>query len=125
MSAKIRICSVCRKEYEYCPKCREYEHLPVWMLAFCSENCKSIFNATSDYEDGKISANEAKQLIDTLDLSRLSNFGTSYQNTIKTINENIKSSKEIIHVDEKPNIGEMVGNKNLKSKNKKIKTDIE
>ena len=71
MSAKIRICSVCRKEYEYCPKCREYEHLPVWMLAFCSENCKSIFNATSDYEDGKISANEEIQLKQLMKISSL------------------------------------------------------
>ena len=104
MDAKLRTCSVCRKTYKYCPKCREYESLPTWMFAFCSENCKNIYGVTSDYEDRHITADEAKKQLDKFDLSMIDNFGTSYQNTINDINKKVTSIKiaKSIKKDEQP-----------------------
>ena len=89
MDTKTRICSVCGNSYKYCPKCKEYESLPTWMFAFCSENCKNIYNVTSNYEDGLISADDVKKILKKLDLSKSNNFGESYRLTLKKIEKDI------------------------------------
>lgn len=124
MDAKLRTCSVCRKTYKYCLKCREYEYLPTWMFAFCSENCKDIYSITSDYEDKRVTADEAKKQLDKLDLSRISNFGTSYQNTINDINKKSTSVKiaKSIKKDEQPKNG-VENNYFKKAKTQKVKSD--
>nr|DAN73446.1 MAG TPA: DNA gyrase inhibitor [Caudoviricetes sp.] len=124
MDAKLRTCSVCRKTYKYCLKCREYESLPTWMFAFCSENCKDIYNITSDYEDKRVTADEAKKQLDKLDLSRISNFGTSYQNTINDINKKSTSVKiaKSIKKDEQPK-NDVENNYFKKAKTQKVKSN--
>lgn len=87
MEKKTRICSTCGKEYKYCPKCREDADKPLWHFAWCSENCKTIYEITAAFEDGRITATEAKTQLDKLDLSRLEHFGTSYKETIARITE--------------------------------------
>lgn len=85
----LRTCCVCRKEHLFCPQCRpEDRNKPTWYFAYCSENCKDIYTATFDYENGNISADEAKTQLDKLDLSHITNFGESYQKAIMKINEN-------------------------------------
>lgn len=124
MDAKLRTCSVCRKSYKYCPKCREYESLPTWMFAFCSKNCKDIYDVTSEYEDKRVTADEAKKRLDKLDLSRISNFGTSYQNTINDINKKatpVKVTKSI-KKDEQPK-SDVENNYLKKPKTQKVKSD--
>lgn len=124
MDAKLRTCSVCRKTYKYCPKCREYESLPTWMFAFCSENCKNIYATTSDYEDRHITADEAKKQLDKFDLSMIDNFGTSYQNTINDINKKVTSIKiaKSIKKDEQPK-NDVENNFLKKARTQKVKSD--
>ena len=87
----LRTCCVCHQEHMYCPVCNpEDRNKPTWYFAYCSENCKDIYAATSDYENGNISADDAKKQLDKLDLSQIANFGESYQKAIMKINENIK-----------------------------------
>ena len=124
MDAKSRTCSVCRKTYKYCPKCRDYESLPTWMFVFCSENCKDIYDVTSEYEDKRVTADEAKKRLDKLDLSKIKNFGASYQNTIDNINKNITQIKVVksLKKDEQPKND--VENKYLKKqKTQKVESD--
>lgn len=124
MDAKSRTCSVCRKTYKYCNKCRDYKSLPTWMFAFCSENCKDIYNVTSEYEDKRVTADEAKKRLDKLDLSKIKNFGVSYQNTIDNINKNITQIKVVksLKKDEQPKND--VENKYLKKqKTQKVESD--
>lgn len=124
MDAKLRTCSVCRKTYKYCPKCREYESLPTWMFAFCSENCKNIYITTSDYEDRHITADEAKKQLDKFDLSMIDNFGTSYQNTINDINKKVTSIKiaKSIKKNEQPK-NDVENNFLKKARTQKVKSD--
>ena len=97
MERKIRRCVVCGSEYKFCPRCNEDADKPLWYFTFCAEQCKNIYNITSGYEDGKITANVAKTKLDELDLSKLDKFGTSYKASIEKINST--AVKEVI-VDE-------------------------
>ena len=95
----LRTCCVCRKEHLFCPQCRpEDRNKPTWYFAYCSENCKDIYAATSDYENGNISADDAKKQLDKLDLSQIANFGESYQKAIMKINENITPVEKVVEV---------------------------
>lgn len=95
----LRTCCVCRKEHLFCPQCRpEDRNKPTWYFAYCSENCKDIYTVTSNYEDKKISADDAKTQLDKLDLSHIANFGESYQKAIMKINENATSVKKVVEV---------------------------
>ena len=92
----LRTCCVCRKDQLFCPQCRpEDRNKPTWYFAYCSENCKDIYAATSDYENGNISADDAKKQLDKLDLSQIDNFGESYQKAIMKINENITQVEKV------------------------------
>ena len=95
----LRTCCVCHQEHMYCPVCNpEDRNKPTWYFAYCSENCKDIYAATSDYENGNISADEAKTQLDRLDLSQIANFGESYQRAIMKINENATPVENVVEV---------------------------
>lgn len=49
MSRDARKCTVCGTEYNYCPRCSRYVHLPKWKTMFCSEGCKELWDAASEY----------------------------------------------------------------------------
>ena len=127
----LRTCCVCRKEHLFCPQCRpEDRNKPTWYFAYCSENCKDIYAATSDYENGNISADDAKKQLDKLDLSQIANFGESYQKAIMKINENItqvEKVEEVIKEDESvisdENTDISTNKYYRKSKVKKVKDD--
>lgn len=93
MVSKERICSVCKRTYKYCPLCKEDAKKPTWLFAFCSENCKDIYNITSSFEDGCMTDTEAKAKLEKLDLSRKEYFGESYKNSIASI---MKAKAQVI-----------------------------
>lgn len=64
-----RICVVCSTNYTYCSGCHEYIKHPRWMTIYHNENCKDVFNITSDYLAGKLDKNAAKEMLDKCDLS--------------------------------------------------------
>lgn len=125
----LRMCCVCHKEYSFCLCNSEDRNKPTWYFAYCSENCKDIYTATSDYEDKKISADDAKKQLDKLDLSQIANFGESYQKAIMKINENATPVKntDVIKENESATSDESTDiptNKYYrKSKVKKVKGD--
>ena len=127
----LRTCCVCRKEHLFCPQCRpEDRNKATWYFAYCSENCKDIYAATSDYENGNISADDAKKQLDKLDLSQIANFGESYQKAIMKINENItqvEKVEDVIKEDESvisdENTDISTNKYYRKSKVKKVKDD--
>lgn len=82
---KLRTCSCCKSSYEFCPRCPEDEKKELWYFAFCSSNCHDIYDITSKFESGNITAIEAKSQLEKLDLSKLDNFGTSYKSSIERI----------------------------------------
>lgn len=49
MTNSKRICHTCGSEYEYCPGCARSAGKPEWMLIWCSDECKDVFEALSAY----------------------------------------------------------------------------
>lgn len=44
-----RSCSICSTKYQFCPNCSDFDKLPRWMDAYCSERCKEIYNITAGF----------------------------------------------------------------------------
>lgn len=87
---KMRTCVVCGKKYSFCPVCDPKDaKLEPWHFAWCSEDCKEIYGVTSAFEDGRMSAIEAEEKLEKLDLSRIEYFGTSYKDSIAKINDEV------------------------------------
>ena len=80
-----RQCVICQTEYDYCPGCPRYSHLPSWMFMFHNENCKNIWGVINGYRAGTIDAKKAKQELSKLDLSKRDTFKPFYQDMIKKI----------------------------------------
>lgn len=87
MKDNMRTCAVCHSEYKYCGKCREDINKPAWFFSFCSDKCYNIYKITSDFENGNLNKDKAKNKLEKIDLSGISNFGTSYINSISKIME--------------------------------------
>lgn len=64
-----RTCLACGKKYEYCGSCPTSTNLPVWKSIFDTENCKVVFENVSDYAQGVISKEVAKNRIYKCDFS--------------------------------------------------------
>lgn len=98
MSKLNRTCCVDGVKYSYCPNCTKDNDKPVWMLTFCSENCKDIYEACAGYFAKMISIEDAKKMLSKCDLSKLDHFTTSTQRLIKEINssEEIGKKEELI-----------------------------
>ena len=95
----LRMCCVCHKEYSFCPVCNPEDRLkPTWNFAYCSENCKDIYNITSSFENGRLSDIDAKAKLEKLDLNEKDNFGESYQ---KSINSIMKAKAQVIKKENK------------------------
>lgn len=140
-----KICATCRSSYNFCPKCNKDKNKPLWYFTFCSQNCHDIYETTSNFENGKINADEAKLQLNNLDLSKLDNFGESYKKSINKIMSSVSVKENVItedvvveerieidtdeQVDEKENndITEEVVEEKVfrKSKNKRAKIDVE
>ena len=80
-----RICTICGKQYEYCPTCSKYDHLPRWMDAYCSENCKDLYNITAGWVNGWLDKDVEMVRLGKMDLSNLNKFPKWMQETIKEI----------------------------------------
>lgn len=96
MANKIRTCACCMEKYSYCPNCGEDKDKPTWFFSFCSEKCKGIYDITSKYENGQISANDARAKLDELDLSGIDKFGTSYKTSIEKITSATAVAKIVV-----------------------------
>ena len=84
MDRKLRTCVVCNTIYRYCNKCKEDEKKPLWYFSFCSPQCHDIYEVTSSFEDGRVTALEAQKILENLDLLKV-NESTSYKDSIKKI----------------------------------------
>lgn len=82
---KERICIACRGKYHYCPKCTEDANKPVWMFAFCSEECKETFTVVRDYCSNKITKSGAKSILSKVIKSPFDKFDSSITTRLNEI----------------------------------------
>lgn len=85
MAYKKRTCYLCGEQYEYCPNCSEFQHLPYYMQTFHSENCKTIFQTCVDYNMKLITKKQAMNILSQCDLSQSDKFMESVRRDLKTI----------------------------------------
>ena len=118
----LRTCCVCRNQYSFCPVCNsEDKNKPTWHFAYCSENCKSIYEITSAFEDGRMKDIESKEALEKLDLSRLKYFGESYQESIVSI---MKAKTQTVKKESKNSDNKSVNNIVTKAKDE-AKSNVE
>lgn len=89
-----RKCTICGKEYSYCPFCAQYKHLPKWMVGFDTENCKDISNIVANYRAETVDKETAKDLLSYRDLSVLNGYNPFIESIINEINDSDDSRNE-------------------------------
>ncbi len=61
-----KYCTVCGKYYEYCPTCSRFAHMERWHDAYCSANCKELYNVTAgflnNWQEPEVEAERLKKL---------------------------------------------------------------
>ena len=90
-----RTCTVCGKEYEFCPDCREYALQPSWKNIYHDENCREIAHILTAV-GRTITVEEAKEKIAKCDLTNKDNFNEVWRKPLFDllgINEKIEESK--------------------------------
>lgn len=105
MSTGKRKCVICGTIYEYCPNCSADNDKPAWMASFHDENCKQIYRITSNYIGKAISKEEAKQQLQTCDLTQKDHFAPVILERINEIfqtefEEQVKEVSEEKHDEE-------------------------
>lgn len=77
-----RTCIVDRVKYKYCHNCSDFDPTEKWRYLYCCDNCRQIYLACDDFVNNNISALEAQDKLNALDLSKKDEF-------IGTIRKNI------------------------------------
>ena len=83
--SRERTCIACRGKYHYCPKCTEDANKPVWMFAFCSEECKETFTIVRDYCGKKLTKSGAKSMLSKVVKSPFDKFDSSITERLNEI----------------------------------------
>lgn len=97
MAKANRKCVVCGQEYFYCTtNCAESRGKPSWMISFCSDNCKKVYEACAAFNAKMMSAEQAKKILDTCDLSNKGHFTLSTQRLIIEIYETAKVEEIVV-----------------------------
>ena len=103
MGRRARECYLCGEKYHYCPTCSQDKSKPTWMAEFHEENCKTIFQACTDFNMKFLTKDAAKEVLSKCDISNKSNFRASVQKTLTNIfAEDEKPAEKEVKVEKKP-----------------------
>ena len=87
-------CIVCGKKYHLCIACeRSKATWKPWKMIADTENCYEIYKVLNDYNFNKISKEEARNLLERLDLKNVDTFKENVKRKIKEIMKRKKTSK--------------------------------
>lgn len=101
MGKTNRTCYTCGKEYYYCFSCPD-DARPTWSYMFCCEDCKDIFTALSEYNNGRLEAKEAYSLVK----DKIGNNINSYSEGIQKLYKKLVAEntvKQPVVLEKKPN----------------------
>ena len=70
-----KICTCCNKVYEYCSTCSDFDHMERWHDAYCSKNCKELYNVLAGFLNN--------WLTPEVEAARLSELDLSYKNKLQ------------------------------------------
>ena len=120
MANSNKKCVICGKHYSYCPHCGEAKRLPSWMMIFCSDDCNTIYNTVVDWNEKKISTEEAYNKLSNINLHKVDDddFNPQTKKQIKEILE-YKKDKDVVTevVTDESNNKEIVDDSNVDDSN--------
>ena len=104
MARRDRQCLCCGTKYSYCPTCSTDKLKPIWMTEFCSEPCKELFETATKYNLKKITKDEAKEIIEKIDLKERSAYVDCVQKDLENIlaEEPVVVEEATVTVEEEP-----------------------
>lgn len=111
MAKLNKICICDNTKYSYCPTCAADNSKPAWMNMYCSENCKNLFQAATDYNAGEINFEDAKKIVEKADLSNKDNFKPSI---VRFIDEVLSDKPVKVEIKEDKTVAEEVKAKEVK-----------
>lgn len=90
-------CIVCGKKYHLCIACeRNKATWRPWKVIVDSENCYNIYKVVNDYNFSKITKNEARTLLEKLNLTEVHTFREHIRQKIYEIMKKTKKAKPIV-----------------------------
>lgn len=116
-----RVCKTCGKQYYYCSNCQKNLNSPEWMLLWDTQNCKSVFEIVSDYDQKHITKEQARERLLKCNLREEYTFTEKIRNLVDEIMESNKSAKTVdTNLDSFRSIeSQKSGKKNRGQRNKK------
>lgn len=83
--AHERNCTVCGRQYKYCPKCSQYDGMEKWHVEYCSEQCKNTYSTINKYAFKHITKDEAKMLLEGNNITKDSVLLPRWKESVKEI----------------------------------------
>lgn len=82
---KNRTCCVDGTKYEYCPTCSRDIDKPSWMVSYCCENCKKIYEACAGYNMNELTKEEAFEILKDVEIGDINKYSPATQKAIEEI----------------------------------------
>ena len=83
--AHERNCTVCGRQYKYCPKCSQYDGMEKWHVEYCSEQCRNTYSIINKYAFKHITKDEAKMLLEGNNITKDSILLPRWKESVKEI----------------------------------------
>lgn len=103
-----KYCTICGKHYEYCPTCSRFKNMERWHDAYCSSNCKELYNVLAGFLNNWLPPEVEAARLQKLDLSYKNKLPQWMQVAIKNLQKVDTSNAAAINeamnkpVEEKP-----------------------
>ena len=118
--AHIRKCTLCKSEYDYCPRCDTTK--PTFYLKYCSENCKDISEVLNKYYFKHLTKEQAAMELMKLNVD-VSKYGATTVALVADIMSAVKEPEPV--VEEAPIVEEApVEEEVIKEEPKKEKAQV-
>ena len=110
-----RICLTCGRTYDFCGSCPTSANLPMWKNIYDTEDCMGVFQVVSDYAQGVITKDAAKEKLSQYNLS------VQYKEKIRKYIDEIVAEEKVDVVEVVEETIETKENKNDVPKNNRKK----
>lgn len=118
--AHERNCTVCGKQYKYCPKCSQYSNMEKWHIEFCSEQCKNTYSIINKYAFKHINKDNAKMLLKGNNITKNTNLLSKWKIYVEEI---LKTEEKKTEIETNKSEVKVVA-KSVSKRNTKKKKDI-
>ena len=123
--ANERNCTVCGKQYKYCPKCSQYKSMEKWHIEYCSDQCKNTYSIINKYAFKHIDKDQAKMLLEGNNITKKSSILPKWKEFVNEIlmEEEKKIIKNVVEKESEKKI-EKTATKTVSKKTTRKKKNI-